>query len=123
MLSLVAATQPATRRANGGLRRAGLILGSVRVLVVTPHPVHGSALVAAFRRDIEEHVGPKHLLAAAPVAGIGVEDVAVGVLVEHAVTGELVEPLIGQLVVVEDLAFREVFLGERDVKVVVEVVP
>src|SRR5271170_1075410 len=82
---------------DDGLVATGPIDGAAGVVaVVVAHPVGqivaGAGLVAALWRDVEEGVGPKEALPAAGVGRIGVEDVAVLVLVEHAAAGQFVDP-------------------------------
>src|SRR5260370_4551306 len=78
-----------------------------------------TGLVAALRRDVEEDVGAEKHVAAARVAGIGMEDAAVLVLVEHAAAGHLLALEFLRCVVVIHLALR--VLRERHMIVVVEI--
>src|SRR3546814_7998581 len=86
----------------GGSGRAGPRRRLALVFVVAPHPIHGAGFVAAHRHDIENHVGAEHFFAATAIAGIGVEDVAVDVLVEHAAAGQLLDSRVDLFVVVLD---------------------
>ena len=102
---------------EGGCCRAGFIL------VVPLHPFHDLVLVAAFRREVEVVVDAEHDVAAARVRRIGVEDVAVFVLVEDADAGQLVEAvlLVDPFIIVVELARSHLLVGERHMVVEVEV--
>jgi hypothetical protein len=63
---------------------------SVRIFVVVAHPGHWisqGAFVAALRNEIEDRVNAKQVFETAPVCRVGMEDFAVGILVEGAETG------------------------------------
>src|SRR5690606_108913 len=75
-------------RAAGG----GILLRLV--LVVALHPFHDLVLVPSLRREIEEVVRADQDVAAARVAGIGVEHLALVVPVEDAHARQLVERIL-----------------------------
>jgi hypothetical protein len=81
-----------------------------------PDPIRkieiGSVLIAALGREIEQHVGGHHFLGSAPEGGIGVEDIAVVILQEHAEAGQIFERNLALLVIVISLALGDLFLGE-----------
>jgi hypothetical protein len=95
------------------------------IFVVVAHPVSHivvrAVLVAAFGREVEIHVRTQHLFVSPAVAGICMKDVAVLVLVENADAGELLDRGRDHLVVVVDLASRDVLVAERNMIVEVEV--
>src|SRR6516165_12626068 len=97
----------ATRRSllGGNPPSVGRHEAGMTVAVVVAHPVAEvvgrAGLVAAPGRHVEEDIGPDTLLIAAAEGGIGVEDRAGLVLIEHAETREVLERQLGHLVVVE----------------------
>src|SRR5262249_52430459 len=80
-----------------------------------------AVFIGPVRRRFDIPVYPKELLAAATKGRIGVEDLTTVVLEEYAVTGEILQPGIHVFVVVEGAARRELFEGEGDVEVIVEI--
>src|SRR5471032_2324814 len=68
----------------------GLRLRRLLVFIVAADEIHDRLLVAPLGRAVEDHQGPDQLLGAAPIAGIGMEDVAGSVLVEGAEAGKLI---------------------------------
>src|SRR5438045_1685293 len=65
---------------------AGVLNRRRRILVSQPHPIHRIwqvLLVTTERRQVEVMVGGVHHVEAAREAGIGVEDAALVVAVEH----------------------------------------
>src|SRR6185312_15972101 len=96
------------------------------IAVVVPYPGHGEGqpgLVAALRHGVEQIVTPEQRLGAARKGGVGMEDLAVPVLVEHADAWRLLARKPVRAVVVVDVALGDLFRRERDVIVVVEVAP
>src|SRR5262245_15228288 len=90
-----------------------------------PYPVgQGSerpVLVPSLRRHVEVVVGAEELLAAAPVGGVRVEDLARVVLEEDAVAGEILKTRLDVAEVVVAAPGRDLLGREGDVEVVVEV--
>jgi hypothetical protein len=80
------------------------------------HPGHRKGepvLVASFGRDVEEVIGADEHVEPAPIAGIGVEHVALVVLVERAgARALLARKIIHELVIIHHLA-AGFFLGRR----------
>ena len=68
----------------------GLIFRGV-ILIVTLHPIHDLDFIAAFRGDIEVDENCVHLLVAAGIAGIRVEDFAGVILAEDAEPWQLIK--------------------------------
>src|SRR6185312_1042777 len=94
----------------------------VAVVMANPcHRIRQIGLVAALGREIEKAVDPEQLLDAAGVGGIGVEDVALGVLGEDADAGSLVGRKAAGAIVVRLPAWRDLLWREGDAIVAVEV--
>src|SRR5262245_21423482 len=78
---------------------------ALTVRVLRAHPVGQglarSVLASALRRRVEIAIDAEKLFTAAPVGRIGVEDLTGVVLEKHAVAGEVLEPGIYMLEVVE----------------------
>src|SRR5262249_60988296 len=105
---------PATPRLRIGTVAFGQAPPAVRVL--RAHPVGqglvGSVLASPPGRRIEVSVEAEEFLAAPSVGRVRVEDLAGVVLEEHAVAGEVLEPGIHMLVVVECPARRDLLGGD-----------
>src|SRR5439155_25863306 len=87
---------------------------AILISVVVAHPCHALArfLVAALGRKVEQVVGAHHHLHTAPVGGVGVEDLAGVILVEHADAGQFIRLEGLRAVVVGDLVLELFFRRE-----------
>ena len=94
------------------------------IAIVMAEPRHREAqavFIAAFRNTVEIVVGVHRGLGAARVGGIGVEDIAVFVLVEDADSRRFLAGEFRELKVELDLAFGKSFGSEGDAIVAVEI--
>lgn len=103
-----------SRRATGCFRAV--------IFVVALHPIHDLSFVATLWRDVEIDENGIHLLVAARVTRIRVKDRSGVILDENAQAPKLVESVLDHLIVVIDLALRQIIFGKRYVVVVVEIV-
>src|ERR1035437_8639714 len=100
----------------------GIANRSGRILVVAPHPpLRTVTLVAPLGRHVDEVVGAVHDVDAACVRRVRVEHHAVRIFVEDADALAFGVGRILQLVVVERPSVLDLFFGERDAEVAVEV--
>src|ERR1700687_3825152 len=97
---------------------------SVFVVMSNPRHAEGQTIfVPAFRREVEEVIRPDQNVEPTPVGGIGMEEIATGILIKEARARSFLVPKSNVVVVVGDLTLRHLFLGERHVIVAIEVVP
>src|SRR5882724_5609182 len=117
-----AACLPLYRRAQASRvhRRLGASShdeAALAIHVPRPHPVResvvGPVLAPPFWRRIEIPVDAEELFAAAPIRGVGVEDLAGVVLDEDPVAGQVLEPRIHVLVVIEGAARGDLVAAAR----------
>ena len=103
-------------------------LAAFPVHVARPRPIAermiGTRLVATFRRCVEDAVDSKHLLSAAAVRRVGVEDLASFVLVKNAPARQVLDigrPFRRGSEIVLRAPGGDVLRLERDIEVIVEV--
>jgi hypothetical protein len=108
----------------------GFDLAAFPVHIVRPRPIAermiGTRLVATFRRCVEDAVDSKHLLSAAAVRRVGVEDLASFVLVKNAPPRQVLDigrPFRRGSEIVLRAPGGDVLRLERDIEVIVEVLP
>src|SRR5882724_3287819 len=91
----------------------GQVAGLIAIMVAEPgHRERQGVFIAAFGNEVEVVVRVDRVLAAASVRGIGMEDVAILVLVEDADAGRFCTGELHEIVVVFDFAFGQLLRSE-----------
>src|SRR6516165_5372094 len=88
------------------------------------HPVRQSFFIPALWCQVQEVIGPNQNIQSSCIRRVGVENFTTGILVEHAGARTLFPPELPlHFEVIERVALLQLFLGERNMIVEIEIAP